>query len=244
MDSSWERRTSPSPSVPSRPLAPEALRAALDSLDRAFAPPLDRFRSALGGVRDETTRTLAYLCDDLRGLTGRFREYLGSICERRAPRPAPMRLSTLLEEVDRLAAPEALSRGQDWLCTLQGEDVEVCADLALCAEILARLASNAIGYAPPGSRIRASAEAGPGTWSMAVRDNGPGIPADRLERLFEPFERLARDVEAEIPGAGLGLAICRALTARMGGTITLESPGEGGLCATVVLPRTPSVETA
>ena len=51
------------------------------------------------------------------------------------------------------------------------------------------------------------------SWSVIVSDSGPGIPAEALDRVFEPFFRLARDEHPAIEGSGLGLAICRELVA-------------------------------
>ena len=73
-------------------------------------------------------------------------------------------------------------------------------------------------------KIHISAGQQPGEWTFAVRDNGPGIEAEDLQRIFRPFERLTR----ETGGAGLGLAACRAIVAGHGGRIWAEStPGQG-----------------
>jgi len=88
------------------------------------------------------------------------------------------------------------------------------------ADLLRNLVGNALrhrGEAAP--RIRITAEQQSNTWLLAVEDNGPGIEAAYLESVFKPFERLhGRERE----GHGLGLAICRAIVERHGGSIWAE----------------------
>ncbi len=73
--------------------------------------------------------------------------------------------------------------------------------------------------------------AGPTSLRIAVSDEGPGIPAEARERVFEPYERLGPRA-----GSGLGLWIVRELVTAMDGTVTLESPPEGGATFSVELP--------
>jgi signal transduction histidine kinase len=90
-------------------------------------------------------------------------------------------------------------------------------------EILLDNALQHCGQSPP--RIHVTAEQQAGEWLFAVRDNGPGIDAAYLERIFKPFERLKA---TEREGAGLGLAICLAIVERHGGRLWVEStPGTG-----------------
>jgi signal transduction histidine kinase len=88
-------------------------------------------------------------------------------------------------------------------------------------DILLRNALHHRGERPP--RIHIGAEKQDKEWLFTVRDNGPGIEADYLQRVFQPFERLHPG-----EGAGMGLTICRAIVERHGGTIRVESqPGTG-----------------
>lgn len=70
-----------------------------------------------------------------------------------------------------------------------------------------------------------------------VRDNGPGIPSDMLEMVFEPFLRIRTSENAHLDGSGLGLSITRNLISAHGGKIVLTNHNEGGLEAHVILPR-------
>jgi two-component system, OmpR family, sensor kinase len=71
---------------------------------------------------------------------------------------------------------------------------------------------------------------------IEVRDNGPGIPADDLDRMFEPFFRGERSRNRDTGGIGLGLASARAVARAHGGDVTLENRSGGGLSALVTLP--------
>jgi len=73
--------------------------------------------------------------------------------------------------------------------------------------------------------------------SDARRDEGPGIPDESLERVFEPFGRLESSRNRETGGTGLGLTIARDIAQAHGGTLTLNNRAEGGLTAELRLPR-------
>jgi signal transduction histidine kinase len=71
---------------------------------------------------------------------------------------------------------------------------------------------------------------------IRIDDDGPGIPPERIGRMFEPFVRGEESRSSETGGAGLGLAIARAIIVALGGTVTLSNRAEGGLTARVTLP--------
>jgi signal transduction histidine kinase len=102
---------------------------------------------------------------------------------------------------------------------------------------LNNLIENALRY---GGRADVSIEDDDATLRIAVRDQGPGIPADQLERVFEPFFRLEGSRSRESGGVGLGLSIARNIARWHGGDVTLSNaPGGKGLIAELVLPRRP-----
>jgi len=72
--------------------------------------------------------------------------------------------------------------------------------------------------------------------AIVIEDEGPGIPEDQMERMFEPFVRLEASRSAETGGSGLGMSIARDIVRRHGGSISLENRDEGGLRVTVSLP--------
>lgn len=104
-------------------------------------------------------------------------------------------------------------------------------------QILVNLVSNAVRHSPTGGRIEVGVHANGDAIEFAVRDDGPGIPAEVQERIFEPFERF--DPGSGV-GTGLGLPVSRRLAEVLGGELSLSSaPGEGAVF-TVRLPLAPS----
>lgn len=71
---------------------------------------------------------------------------------------------------------------------------------------------------------------------VEVEDDGPGLPAGELDRVFEPFHRADRSRGRGAGGVGLGLAVVRAVVLAHGGEVALENRREGGLWARVTLP--------
>jgi len=106
--------------------------------------------------------------------------------------------------------------------TALGERMYLC-DYAALVRVLQNLLMNAVKYTQQGGLIALSAalEESGRFVRFAVRDNGPGMRPEFLDRLFEPFAR-ARET-AHLPGRGLGLAIAKRMTERMGGTISVSS---------------------
>ena len=78
------------------------------------------------------------------------------------------------------------------------------------------LVANALAYAPEGGRVAVGSESVDGRWRLLVDDDGPGVPADRRDSIFERFSRLDESRSSASGGAGLGLAICARLAELMG----------------------------
>jgi signal transduction histidine kinase len=110
-------------------------------------------------------------------------------------------------------------------------------DEALLRQVLVNLVENGVKYSPNGGRIDVLVSEEPGWVRLEVVDEGIGIPAAELERIFEKFYRLDAAMSRGVGGSGLGLYISREIVMQMGGTLTVRSsPGEGSTF-TVVLPR-------
>lgn len=94
--------------------------------------------------------------------------------------------------------------------------------------LLANLLSNAIQHSPPGGVVRVELDGQGSELCIAVSDQGPGIPRDEQERIFERFYRSDASRSRQSGGTGLGLAIAQAIARRHRGRITLQSiPGFG-----------------
>ena len=117
------------------------------------------------------------------------------------------------------------------------------ADALRLGQVLNNLVSNAIKYSPAGGTVTLRArERGRSQVLLEVVDEGLGIPADQLGRLFQKFERVRGPDHMKIPGTGLGLYICKRIVEGHRGRIWVESqPGEGSTFA-VMLPVDPALQ--
>lgn len=110
----------------------------------------------------------------------------------------------------------------------------VLADPGLLQRVVVNLLANAHRYSPEGTRVRVSTSSFGRTAEIRVVDHGPGIPADRRDEVFVPFQRLG-DTDNST-GLGLGLALSKGFTEGMGGILDLEDTPGGGLTMVVSLP--------
>ncbi len=99
---------------------------------------------------------------------------------------------------------------------------------------LRNMIENAVAY---GHRARVALETSANGFAVVIDDDGPGIPEEDRERVFGPFVRLEESRSRETGGIGIGMAIARSIVRAHGGDITLDNRPEGGLRATVLLPK-------
>ncbi|HWQ34624.1 MAG TPA: ATP-binding protein [Blastocatellia bacterium] len=114
-------------------------------------------------------------------------------------------------------------------------------DARLVRLIMTNLVSNAVKYTERGT-IEVSVSCEDGAHRIAVRDTGPGIPAEQQALIFEPFEQLQQVNRKHAPGFGLGLAIVRQMVEALGGRIELESQPGTGSTFIVILPPAESAQ--
>ncbi|MDQ3205213.1 MAG: PAS domain-containing protein [Pseudomonadota bacterium] len=107
------------------------------------------------------------------------------------------------------------------------EPVYLHADPTRLAQVFSNLLNNAAKYTEPGGRITLTGEASGGDVVVEVRDNGLGIPADALPRIFKMFSQVDRHLERARGGLGIGLSLARQLVELHGGTIEARSDGPG-----------------
>jgi len=118
------------------------------------------------------------------------------------------------------------------------DGIEVHADEEALLQILSNLLDNAVKYTSSGGRVTVVAQAAsPDRITLAVRDSGPGIPAEHLPRLFERFYRVDKARSRELGGTGLGLAIVKHLAELLDGEAYIESQVGAGTEAGVRLKR-------
>jgi two-component system CheB/CheR fusion protein len=139
-------------------------------------------------------------------------------------------VATTLDDAVIAPGPELHLHGLD-------EPVPITTDSGKARHIVTNLLGNAIKYGD--GPVDVLLEVSPQWVEFRVRDKGPGIPSDQLERIFEPFVRLDSAASRNRVGAGLGLAIARHFTRLLGGDVTVESVVGEGSCFTLRLPRSP-----
>lgn len=109
------------------------------------------------------------------------------------------------------------------------QDIIVQGNYSLLYSIFRNLMDNAINYAGQGTTIEISAQQRPDFWQFTFRDNGIGIPAEHLPRIFERFYRIDKGRSRDMGGTGLGLSIVKNAVVLHGGNITVSTPETGGL---------------
>jgi signal transduction histidine kinase len=105
-------------------------------------------------------------------------------------------------------------------------------------QILLNLLDNAVKYGPSGQSIRIALRDAADTLELTVCDDGPGIPHEERERIWDGYYRLERERKSAIAGTGIGLAVVRDLVTRLGGLVRIDSADEAGACFVVTLPKT------
>lgn len=144
----------------------------------------------------------------------------------------PLRPRVLAEEVRNLWSAQAEMKGLE-LCVEYDGDPEIWArgDSVRLSQILNNLVSNALKFTRTGTisvRVRAAQEVETVSLMVSVADQGSGVPEDLREAIFAPFQQTEEGVRKG--GAGLGLAVCRQLVDRMGGSIRVtDNPGGGAI---------------
>jgi PAS domain S-box-containing protein len=150
---------------------------------------------------------------------------------------APVRVHEMVEAVAQMVAPLADGKGIAFELTGCPPDAVACADRAKTEQILVNLLSNAVKFTPPGGRVTLCCAHGDADRvELTVSDTGSGIPADHLERIFEPFVQVGRSLTDTREGTGLGLAISRDLARAMGGELRVVSTLGKGSAFTLTLP--------
>lgn len=112
----------------------------------------------------------------------------------------------------------------------------VLGNAPLARRLLGNLIENAMKYNMPDGTVTLCAARDGDTIRVSVSDTGPGIPADALDRVFEPFYCVDPSRSRSFGGAGLGLSIARAIAERHGWTLTAENLPDGGAAFTVRIP--------
>jgi signal transduction histidine kinase/CHASE3 domain sensor protein len=148
----------------------------------------------------------------------------------------PLAVAEVIADLAPLVEPQAAKKNVELSLLPPAAGLTVMADRHRLQQILVNLVGNAIKFTPENGTIRVAAQRDGTTASIFIQDTGKGIPADRLQAIFEPFVQVEDSLTRTASGAGLGLAISRDLARAMGGDLQVTSELGKGSTFTVVLP--------
>ncbi|HEX8906613.1 MAG TPA: PAS domain-containing sensor histidine kinase [Longimicrobiaceae bacterium] len=146
----------------------------------------------------------------------------------------PLRQS--VDAIVQMLEPQAREKGVELAVGACPAGLAALGDPGKVDQVLLNLCSNALKFTPAGGRVEMACERRGGQVAVRVSDTGVGVPPDQLERIFEPFVQLGRDLSSAHEGTGLGLAISRDLARGMGGDLTVQSEPGKGSTFTLTLP--------
>jgi len=208
------------------PLAP--LRNSVQFL--RMQEPADQAVAPIHQMMDRQVDHLVRLVDDLLEVSRISRGTFELRRER-------VELATVVRNAVDTSNPLIHAAGHQLTVSMPREPLWLDGDPVRLAQILANLLNNAATYTERGGRISVRAWHDDGHALIAVRDNGTGIAADALPRMFQMFHRGAASSRRNPSGLGIGLSLARGLAEMHGGTITVKSEGPGrGSEFTVRLP--------
>src|SRR6266545_4131632 len=208
------------------------LRTPLASIKAGVTSLLDTDVTLQPDQQRELLRTVLEETDRLNRLVGNIIDLARVRAGALVPAKQPTSLDEVIESVLHRMKP-ALSRVR--VRTVVRPDLpEVPIDPVQIDQVLSNLLENAARFTPPGGEILLSAAPWQRSVRVRVADQGPGIPPEERERVFEPFFR--RDAGEVRTGSGLGLAIARAVVLAHGGRIWIEGSPSGGAAVVFELP--------
>jgi len=220
----------------------EAQRSLLHSVSHELRTPIARLEFALelldAKARDpDLSRRIAAMEGDLSELNNLVKELLdmSKLDSARTLQGAPADLDALLRDCCATLPPSP----QEVACELAAGLGTMEVDARLLARAVGNLLRNAQKYAQ--GRIVLSARRSPDGVEIAVDDDGPGIPAEERDRIFDPFYRLDRSRDRATGGFGLGLSIAQKAVVLHGGSLRVETSTLGGARFVIALPGPRSI---
>ncbi len=193
----------------------------------ALGPVPNAMREMLS-IAQSNSQRLRQLIDDLLDMDKLLAGKMNFI-------PQQLDIDSFLAEC--VTSHQGFARQHDVQLTYTGGPVaQVTADPMRLQQVLSNLLSNALKFSPAGSQVLLSAQALGGQIRILVVDQGPGVPAEFVDRLFEKFSQADASDRRQKGGTGLGLAISKELMERMGGCIGFYPRPGGGSVFWVELP--------
>ncbi|MEP6790417.1 MAG: ATP-binding protein, partial [Ramlibacter sp.] len=216
------------------PLAP--IRTGLEILkkDTANGPPSQRARSIIERQLVHMIRLIDDLLDISRISSGKIRLEMQRV-----------QLRTVIDTALETTRP-AIEAGRHSLAVdLPEDEIWMDADLTRLAQAVGNLLNNAAKYTPPGGQLGLQVRREGTRAVIQVTDNGVGVPAEMLERIFQLFAQVGRTIDRAQGGLGIGLSLVRSLVELHGGSVSAQSDGPGrGSTFTLRIPCEPAGATA
>jgi len=220
-----------------------ALTQLLRDISHELRSPLARMRLALGLARQpsaDTVRQLDRMEREIERLDGLISQVLK--LARLTATDVPFEreafdVDEVIDEVVRDAEFEGTAKG----CRVQTHGAAggvVSGSRELLRSAIENVLRNAVRYSPQGAPVDVEVERSPAGLTIAIRDRGPGVPPAELERIFEPFYRVAESRDRDTGGEGIGLAITSQVMKAHGGTARAANRAGGGFEVRLDLPAT------
>jgi two-component system sensor histidine kinase BaeS len=207
--------------------ASHELRSPLTSV-QGFAELLMLERDSLTPRQAETVEIILDNCRHLVRLLNDLLDLARSDAGRLSIRPEPTEVTPLIDDVVRTMRAQTEAGNQSLTEHVPPGLPLIDVEPDRIRQILVNLLTNAHEYSPEGASIRVAARAVGAEVEISVSDDGPGIPAEQLERIFDRFTRGDAGLTQRVGGTGLGLAISKSLVELHGGSIAAESTvGQG-----------------
>lgn len=195
---------------------------------------IELFISEHSGLQPETAELLGLLQEQTERMSRMTKVLLEMSELRSVPCEDDVELGPLSEEVLTDLAPLAENKGMALNCA--GDALVIGSD-TLLYRLVFNLVENAIRYSRPGSTVNVSICDNNSRVFLRVEDQGPGIPKQYQESIFQPFFRLDKSRSRAYGGAGLGLALVWEIAALHGGAVEVEVSSENGTTMLVSLPK-------
>jgi signal transduction histidine kinase len=208
------------------PLQP--IRTAVDTMRLVAAP--DERVAPIRQVIEEQLQTFSRLIDDLMDVSRITQDKLQLRKER-------INFEEVLRRVEEASRPLMAAHGHHFEMTGAEKHIALDGDVVRLCQMIMNLVTNAAKYTPAPGRIKVKVTRRENEAVISVEDNGRGIEADKLPRIFEMFYQVDRSIERSEPGLGIGLTLTHRLARMHGGRVEAHSEGlDKGSVFTIYLP--------
>lgn len=209
----------------------------VSTVSHELRTPLTSIRGALGllasGLIGEVSERAKRMIDIAISNTDRLVRLINDILDLERMKSGKVELNRVTVEATTLmkeAIDGVHSVAESAGVTLTMHPVDAClyVDRDRMIQTLTNLLGNAVKFSPSGTTVLLTGTVMPGHFQFSVQDHGRGIPADKIDSIFERFKQVDASDSREKGGSGLGLAICRTIVAAHGGKLWVESREQAG----------------